>query len=621
LGLRQAAALSPQQVQTALRFSDMRRVMTFARPFVLSLFVLGAAGVIGAWTPAPARSAGVPSGPVPSLPTAAPSPQPTASATLPPGATLHVPMIRLAHLYISEGSYLVDKSYIGGPIDCGTAPARWGSSAKSNLRAGFTGEKAYFQEKDAFGPPTLIGFFPETNERACINFVVNVGHYTGDKLASAFFITARHNVGGSMYCIASIGGTLPSGEVGVSLGGGPILNPDQCAALPVFTPVTFFSPGTAVRPALPGVTTPNNAASSAVAPALSKAATPYNLNLTNDLMTCAQHTGDQNACEFDILNNRAIMIWVAGTSCGTWPSCTTHIAGFRIYNVPPGQSKTSVPVSNATLSQSAVSSVASTVHATPTPNPALMPANPFPKRVLVQTMAASDHKGGIATAAGVYASYVKPGQCFVVVAYLGNGDESDDSPQYCVAGPVKVGPLNLDLTPAVLVTAYGHKNSCTDVPPFARPSGSVLVGYTVTQGTNDYPPGYRCTQYQGLMKFDLSGISPPLVYKATLTYSNIQNYKANGSIDSSPGECPPVFDNTSDNWSGSATDPRAGLVTLGSEITSGYHSVDVTAAVNAMLQSGINNGFVMHTTDWNGPGSSCFTAFGDFHLNIVAFGH
>lgn len=74
-----------------------------------------------------------------------------------------------------------------------------------------------------------------------------------------------------------------------------------------------------------------------------------------------------------------------------------------------------------------------------------------------------------------------------------------------------------------------------------------------------------------------------------------------------------------------ASDPRAGLVTLGSAIPNvnalGYNTVDVTDTVNAMLRSGVNNGFVMHTTDWNGPGSNCFTAYGDFHLKITAFGH
>ncbi len=403
-----------------------------------------------------------------------------------------------------------------------------------------------------------------------------------------------------------------------------MLNPDQCAALPVFVPsTTSFSPEL-VRPAINPVQTPSHGL--AVAPALSKAATPYDLNITNDLPTCTQHTGDQNVCGFDIVNARAIMIWAAGTSCGTWKFCTTHVAGFRIYNVPRSIPKTSVPPPNTIeLSPPAVNnSVASTVHATPTPNPAVMQMHPLMTRTLVATVTDPDHKGGIATAAGVYSSYVKTGQCFVVVAYLPSGDESDDSPQYCVAGPVKVGPLILDLTPSVLVTAYGHGNGCSAAAPFAHPGGSVLVGYSVTPGTNDNPSGYRCRQNEGLMKFDLSGISPPLVYKATLAFKNLQNYKTDGSIYSSPGECVPEFNNTSDDWASGATDPRAGLVKHGDPITGvgalGYNTVDVTAAVNAMLGSGVNDGFVMHTTDWNGPGSNCFTAYGDFHLTITAYG-
>jgi hypothetical protein len=161
---------------------------------------------------------------------------------------------------------------------------------------------------------------------------------------------------------------------------------------------------------------------------------------------------------------------------------------------------------------------------------------------------------------------------------------------------------------------------CSDALPFSHPSGSIIAGYSVTQGTNDYPPGYRCTQYQGLMKFDLSGIAPPLVYQATLSYTNLQNYKSNGSIYPGPGECVPEFNNAKDDWATGASDPRAGIEDLGTQISNAYHSVDMTAAINAILQAGVNNGFIMHTTDWNGPGSYCFTAFGNFNLHIIAFG-
>ena len=608
----------------------MRRVNTLARPFVFSLLAVAVAGAIGAWTTTTARSAGVPSGPAPSLASAAPSPSPKASSGLPSGATIQAPTIKLPHLYVNEGSYLVDKSYIGGPIDCGTTPAKWAIGAVANLKGGFSAEKAYFQEKDAFGTPAQIGLSPETNYRACINFVVNVGHYTGDLPASVFFITARHNAGGPMYCVTNIGGTLPSGNFGTSYAGGPILSPDQCAALPVFVPPAApFSPSMAVRPAIMPLPSPSSgAAGSAFAPALLKAATPYALGLTNDLMTCTQHTNDEGACEFDIVGSRAIMVWALGTSCGTWPSCTTHVAGYKIYNVPPGQT-TRAPLPKVTQGQSAISASAQAALAspTPTPNPMLNPihAIPLPYRVLVATVTDSDHKGGIATAAGVYATSVKTGRCYVVVAYLQNGDESDDSPQYCVVGPVTVGPLQLDLTPSALVTAYGHRNMCVDTPPFSHPGGSALAGYTVTAGTNDYPPGYRCLQYQGLAKFDLSAVSPPVVYKATLQFSKVNNYKANGTIYPGPGTCIPIVYDTTDDWASAASDPRAGLAAVHNKLGEGsgvdVQQIDVTAAVNTMVQSGVNDGFVVYLNDWNGPSSSCFTAWGDFHLYVTAFGH
>src|SRR5262249_8949834 len=226
------------------------------------------------------------------------------------------------------------------------------------------------------------------------------------------------------------------------------------------------------------------------------------------------------------------------------PTCTTHIAGYKIYNVPPGKSLTRSPNANVALAQPANSSsiaAAALASPTPTPNPMLAPQMiQQPYRVLVATITDSDHKGGIATAGGLYSSSVKSGQCFVIVAYLPNGDESDDSPQYCVVGPVTVGPKQLDLTPSAFVTAYGHKNMCVDTPPFSHPGGSVLAGYTVTPGTNDYPPGYRCLQYQGLAKFDLSSVKPPLVYKATLQFTKVNNYRANGTIYPGPGTCIPI---------------------------------------------------------------------------------
>ncbi len=156
---RETPALRPQQASPAKRFSAMRGATAFARSFVLVALLTG--GVIVSWTPMPAGGAGVPSGPAPIVSTPKPSPSPTATST-PPFGALHAPLLHAAHIYVSEGSYVLDKSYIGGPIDCGTAPAKWGGAMKANLRAGYTSEKAYIQEKDAFASPVLIGFVPET---------------------------------------------------------------------------------------------------------------------------------------------------------------------------------------------------------------------------------------------------------------------------------------------------------------------------------------------------------------------------------------------------------------------------------------------------------------------------
>lgn len=428
-----------------------------------------------------------------------------------------------------------------------------------------------------------------------------------------------------MYCITGSGGTLPAGAAGVSNAGGPILSPDQCAALPALVPTAGFS--IEAMPRVFPLPSPNNALSAPMAPALSKAATPYALGVTNDLLTCTQHTGDQNTCEFDIINARAIMVWTQGTTCGNWPSCTTRIAGYRIYSVPRAQSRVTAP--NATIRTvqpppSSSGSVSMIVQPTPTPNIAMAPM-PLAQRVLVATLTDSDHHGGIATVGAIDAFYLKPGKCFVVVAYLPKGDESDDSPQFCVAGPITVGPQQLDLTPSALETAYGHGTACNGVPPFAHPNGSIIAGYSVTPGTNDYPPGYRCHQYEGLVKFDLSGISPAVVYSAKLVYSKIQNYKLDGSADLSPGVCVQIIDDTTDDWASSVSDPRAGLVTphnqLAESAGSSPYTIDVTGTVNAMLQGGVNNGFVVRTTDWNGPDSYCFTSFWDFHLIVTAFGN
>jgi hypothetical protein len=142
------------------------------------------------------------------------------------------------HVRTGEGIYPVVYPYVFPDMSkCGTNPYTfgWFSSARSNLRAGFMAEKAHFQEKDEFDSPTVVGFSPLSIEQVCIHYVVTVGHYLDPKPASAFFITARHILGGPMYCITNISGMSPAGEPAMSMSGGPIASFQGCAALPPAT--------------------------------------------------------------------------------------------------------------------------------------------------------------------------------------------------------------------------------------------------------------------------------------------------------------------------------------------------------------------------------------------------
>lgn len=123
---------------------------------------------------------------------------------------------------------------------CGATPTAkpWVPSVRSNLRAGYSAEKAYLQQYDRFGTVTSIGLLPEPPYLICFHYSATIGHYQDEpKAASAFFITAQHILGGPMYCITYISGKIAAGEPGQSLSGGPILTPDSCAALgPVTSP-------------------------------------------------------------------------------------------------------------------------------------------------------------------------------------------------------------------------------------------------------------------------------------------------------------------------------------------------------------------------------------------------
>lgn len=144
-----------------------------------------------------------------------------------------------AHIFVPEGSgvyYYPYPQYID-VNKCGGFPpqAFWQNWMRGELKAAFTGEKAYSQEKDAYNPdPTKIGFSPEVPDVFCIKYIFIVGHYTDQPgNAQAFVVTGRHINGGPMLCVTNESGMgHPAGEPGISNAGGPIFTPLACALLP-----------------------------------------------------------------------------------------------------------------------------------------------------------------------------------------------------------------------------------------------------------------------------------------------------------------------------------------------------------------------------------------------------
>ena len=151
-----------------------------------------------------------------------------------PIAVTPSPHVARLHIFTAEGSYPVVYPYPFDLSKCSAPPPLWLPNFRANLKAGYTTEKAYYQEKDKYASPAVVGFIPEVYDQACIHWVVTLGHYSDQPMpASAFFITGRHINGGPMYCITMISGAhTPSGEAAVSMAGGPISSPEACAALP-----------------------------------------------------------------------------------------------------------------------------------------------------------------------------------------------------------------------------------------------------------------------------------------------------------------------------------------------------------------------------------------------------
>ena len=136
------------------------------------------------------------------------------------------------HLFLVEKTYRLQYSGPGADRSkCGTDPSAWANKIRGNMKAAWTVQKAYFQEKDRYGGPDVTGWQPETFDLICIRFDLLIGHYDGQPKSTQFLATGQHIAGGPMYCVTSDVINL-QGDPRVSAAGGPITLPSACAALP-----------------------------------------------------------------------------------------------------------------------------------------------------------------------------------------------------------------------------------------------------------------------------------------------------------------------------------------------------------------------------------------------------
>jgi len=134
------------------------------------------------------------------------------------------------HIFLVEKTYRTQ--YSGDRSKCVTDPSTWAPTIRSNLRAAYFEEKAYFQEKDGYSGPDAVGFRPEATSLICMRFDFAIGHYDGQPKSTQFLVTGQNIAGGPMYCVTSDVYSMP-GNPRVSANGGPIPLPSACAALPV----------------------------------------------------------------------------------------------------------------------------------------------------------------------------------------------------------------------------------------------------------------------------------------------------------------------------------------------------------------------------------------------------
>ncbi|MBV8280613.1 MAG: hypothetical protein JO347_00945, partial [Candidatus Eremiobacteraeota bacterium] len=162
------------------------------------------------------------------------------------GTSMSVLMTK-PHTYVPESTGAYTYPYTPDLSRCATHPAgdwTWQVAMVADLRAGYTAEKGYLQEKDAYSASaTTIGFAPEVPGSFCITWTFYVGHFSDEQTpADSFVITARHIGGGPMLCITDrTGSGHPPGEVGISSSGGPIQTPPACGSLPSAHPTNPYN--------------------------------------------------------------------------------------------------------------------------------------------------------------------------------------------------------------------------------------------------------------------------------------------------------------------------------------------------------------------------------------------
>src|SRR5207248_5733033 len=129
------------------------------------------------------------------------------------------------HLFLVEGTYRIQYSGPGADRSkCGTDPSAWAPAIRGDLKVAYTEEKAYFQEKDTYSGPDMVGFRPETKDLICIRFDIMIGHYDGQPKSTQFLVNGQHIAGGPMYCVTSDVYSMP-GNPRVSAAGRPISLP------------------------------------------------------------------------------------------------------------------------------------------------------------------------------------------------------------------------------------------------------------------------------------------------------------------------------------------------------------------------------------------------------------